>query len=542
MAEHAGAEPAARRLVAGFYGDDVTGSTDALAQFHRAGLRGLLLFDRPGSGELASLAGAYDVVGVAGVARSLPTERMAEEVEPALAALRAAGPRLVQYKMCSTADSSPRIGSLGRAIEIGRAVFGPAPVPVLAAQPEFGRYTAFGHHFAADRGTVYRLDRQPTMSRHPVTPISEADLRLHLGRQTELRIGSLDLTAYELPAAEAHRRYRRLLADGDWGAVVFDAVTGPHLRCAAELILAADEQVYALGSGGLSHAVAHLLARSSPDGPAADATPPGGALPGGAWPDGFRAGDPGSGAARSEGSWGGELGSGAARSDARSPYGGGSSDRGASEGAPARGRSSGGRPLGDPSSGSFPPTGALPPASGPVLVVSGSCAPRTAEQIRRALDHGWRGVAVEPEESLDLARLRDATLRALDGAPGAVVYTALGPPAPAAAARANLLAAIGAALAHVVAEAVAHAGVRRVVVAGGDTAGQVVRALGARSAEIVAWLGPGTALCRLGAAHGPLDGVQILLKGGQAGDVDLFRRVRGGDGREPRGSRYAGAR
>jgi hypothetical protein len=241
-----------------------------------AGLRGLLLFDRPEPGELAALAGAYHVVGVAGVARSLPTERMAEEVEPVLAALREAGPRVVQYKMCSTADSSPRVGSLGRAIEIGRAVFGPAPVPMLAAQPEFGRYTAFGHHFAADGGTVYRLDRQPTMSRHPVTPMTEADLRVHLGRQTALPVGSLDLTAYELPAAEAHRRYRGLLTDGDWGAVVLDAVTDAHLRCAAELILAGGDQVYALGSGGLSHGIAAFLAESLPDVDApTGAVPPG---------------------------------------------------------------------------------------------------------------------------------------------------------------------------------------------------------------------------------------------------------------------------
>ncbi|MEO3753139.1 four-carbon acid sugar kinase family protein [Streptomyces sp. B6B3] len=586
------AEAAARRLAAGFYGDDVTGSTDALAQYHRAGLRGLLLFDRPDPGELAALAGAYDVVGVAGVARSLPTERMAEEVEPVLAALRAAGPRVVQYKMCSTADSSPRVGSLGRAIEIGRAVFGPAPVPVLAAQPEFGRYTAFGHHFAADGGTVYRLDRQPTMSRHPVTPMTEADLRVHLGRQTALPVGSLDLTAYELPAAEAHRRYRGLLTDGDWGAVVLDAVTDAHLRCAAELILAGGDQVYALGSGGLSHGLARALAEHLPDAPPRAGVPrPDTSRPGAPPPDQGWSGDagssdvpgPASSVARSEasgpawsagtppdGSWSGgappsdvpgpdDLPSRAAPPEAH-PRGGPTSGVTGPDGTRAVGpgpegtlrdsaRGGGARPAafrGARTSRGGGPDAGLPPARGPVLVVSGSCAPRTAAQIRWALDHGWGGVAVDPDAAdagspAALDRLRDATLRALAAAPGAVVYTALGP-ATRANSHANPLAAVGAALAHAVAEAVAHAGVRRVVVAGGDTAGQVVRALGARTAEIVALLGPGTALCRLGAPHGPLDGVQILLKGGQAGDVDLFPRVRGGAGGEPRGHRHAGAR
>src|SRR5690606_15872624 len=131
-------------------GDDFTGSTDALTQFHRFGLRGVLLFDCPDRARLAHLAERHDVIGVAGVGRSLPTEQMAAEVGPVLEALQAARPRLVQYKMCSTADSSPRLGSLGRAVELGRRVFGDRPVPILAAQPEFGRYTAFGNHFAVD--------------------------------------------------------------------------------------------------------------------------------------------------------------------------------------------------------------------------------------------------------------------------------------------------------------------------------------------------------------------------------------------------------
>ncbi|RKN44948.1 four-carbon acid sugar kinase family protein [Streptomyces hoynatensis] len=459
------AEAPAPRLAAAFYGDDVTGSTDALAQYHRAGLRSLLLFGTPGAAELRELAARYDVIGVAGVARSLPTDRMEDEVGPALTALGAAGPRLVQYKICSTADSSPEVGSLGRAIEIGRTVFGRAPVPVLAAQPEFGRYTAFGHHFAAEAGTVHRLDRQPTMSRHPVTPMTEADLRLHLGRQTSLPIGSFDLTGYELPRDQARIRYLRLLSEAEPapGALVFDAVTQAHLVRAAELILAGRSQVYALGSGGLSHGVATRLA------PAAAPPAPG--------------------------------------------------------------------PPGVPR-----PPGASG-AGGPVLVVSGSCAPRTAEQIRHALAHGWHGIPLDPEDGASpaaLARVRDATLRALARAPGAVVHTALGPLGPARVGP-NPLSFIGPALAHLVAEAVAHAGVRRVVVAGGDTAGRVIRALGARSAEIDTLLGPGVALCRLGAAHAPLDGVRILLKGGQAGEADLFRRV-GGAEPAPPGPRHTGAR
>ena len=53
---------------------------------------------------------------------------------------------MVLYKVCSTFDSLPTVGSIGRAIELLHdAVPGHGSVPVLPAQPEFGRYTAFSN-------------------------------------------------------------------------------------------------------------------------------------------------------------------------------------------------------------------------------------------------------------------------------------------------------------------------------------------------------------------------------------------------------------
>ena len=54
----------------------------------------------------------------------------------ALGWLTARDAALCHYKVCSTFDSSPAIGSIGRAIEIGRAVFGEAPVPLLLGAPQ----------------------------------------------------------------------------------------------------------------------------------------------------------------------------------------------------------------------------------------------------------------------------------------------------------------------------------------------------------------------------------------------------------------------
>jgi len=59
-----------------------------------------------------------------------------------------------------------------------------------------GRYCVFGNLYArlGAEGEVFRLDRHPSMSRHPITPMDEADLRLHLSKQTRKKIGLLDVT------------------------------------------------------------------------------------------------------------------------------------------------------------------------------------------------------------------------------------------------------------------------------------------------------------------------------------------------------------
>ncbi len=247
-----------------FYGDDFTGSVDVLLQFTRAGWRSRLFLGSPGAEELARAASGVDAVGIAGIARSLPAEAIEAEVRPALTALAALRPRVVQYKACSTADSSPTVGSLGRVIEVARDVFGTATVPVLFAQPDFGRYTSFGHHFAAEGGIVYRLDRQPTMSRHPVTPMQESELAKHLGRQTELPIGSLHFVEYrDAPTVAA------LLAERTEAAVVLDALDDEHLALVAEAIVtdaAPGSPRFAIGSGGLSTGLGRALHRDGDGG------------------------------------------------------------------------------------------------------------------------------------------------------------------------------------------------------------------------------------------------------------------------------------
>lgn len=413
-----------------FYGDDFTGSVDALLQFARSGLRGRLFVGLPGEVELAQAADGCDVVGVAGIARSLPRDQLDAELTPVLEAFARLGVRVVQYKACSTADSSPTIGSIGRAIELGRRFVPDRPVPMLFAQPDFGRYTVFGHHFAAEDGRVYRLDRQPTMSTHPVTPMHESDLTLHLSKQTALPITHLPFTEYG-----AEGELTRKLTTSAAAAVLLDAFDDEQLPLIGAAILSMPAPVFAVGSGGLSRALARAAAAPSTAG------------------------------------------------------------------------------------GVVPQTIARP---GPTLAVSGSRSGQTQRQFAAAQDAGWHILPLPVDDEAGVSDTARATIELLSAGHD-VALSSFGAelgPGPAA------LPAIAAGAARIIAAAADAGVIHRVIVCGGDTSSRVTRLLGIRSLSIAANPSGNVVLLSAHAPGSALDGIELMLKGGQIGDDGLFQQLR----------------
>jgi len=249
-----------KKLLLAFYGDDFTGSTDALEQLTLAGIRTALFIEPPTPAQLKKLPG-LQAIGVAGKTRSLAPQAMERELKPALRALKKLGPRHVHYKVCSTFDSSPRVGNIGRVIDVGARIF-PAPfIPLLVAAPELGRYTVFGQHFArygiGSAGAIHRLDRHPSISKHPITPMTEADLRLHLAKQTKKDIRLVDVLNFDLPEAQDRTALGRILRGAD--VVLFDALTSDHLRRIGKLIDqfgSARRPLFSVGSSGIEAALA----------------------------------------------------------------------------------------------------------------------------------------------------------------------------------------------------------------------------------------------------------------------------------------------
>ena len=437
-----------------FYGDDFTGATAHLAGFHEAGLNALMFLRTPTLEVARAHLMSEDVLGVAGISRSLAPDAMAAEIRPALSLFHDLGARQVHYKICSTFDSSPQVGSIGRAIEIARQVYGPLPAPVVPACPSFGRYVAFGNLFAQAGGEVHRLDRHPTMSRHPATPMNEADLRRHLAAQTDLASLLIDLRFVRAPGEALAQAWQDVVAQAP-GAVILDALEDADMdRIAAMLWQAsAEHPLFCVAAQGLAESLGRHLAQ-------------------------------------------------ARHQDAK---------------------------LAAPR--------VAPADTGPMLVLSGSAAPQNAEQIARALAAGWDGIRVDMAQALSDAdrpalasQIGAAATAALRAGRSVVVYTAQGPDDPAIAQVRGLrmddgistAAVIGGLFAAWTQQAVQQAGLRRVVLAGGDTSSLAMRGLDAYALRMAAAAKRGGRLCRLLAHESWLDGVEVMLKGGQVGGPDAF--------------------
>jgi uncharacterized protein YgbK (DUF1537 family) len=188
------ASPTQGRPRIAWLGDDFTGSAAVMEVLSFAGLRSVLFTALPDAALVARFA---DVVGVglATTARSHGPDWMERELPPLLRWLADRGPDILHYKICSTFDSAPEVGSIGRAIEIALRLRPARIVPLLTAAPEMRRYQVFGHLFAGAPEGVFRLDRHPVMAHHPVTPMTESDLLRHLAAQTDLPGALLDLEA-----------------------------------------------------------------------------------------------------------------------------------------------------------------------------------------------------------------------------------------------------------------------------------------------------------------------------------------------------------
>jgi len=242
-------------LFLAYYGDDLTGSTDSMEALELGGVPTVLFLAPPTPQQLARFPEAR-AVGLAGVSRTMTPDEMDFALPEIFTSLKQLGAPLTHYKVCSTFDSSPEIGSIGQATQLGRQIFGNPLVPVMVGAPKLRRYVVFGNHFATAGDITYRLDRHPTMRAHPITPMGEADLLLHLGRQTDLPIGLIDVRHLTESEESIQTRLTQMVDDGV-KIVILDTLDNDHLLKAGRLIwdLGQVGSTFVVGSSGVEFAL-----------------------------------------------------------------------------------------------------------------------------------------------------------------------------------------------------------------------------------------------------------------------------------------------
>jgi uncharacterized protein YgbK (DUF1537 family) len=239
-------------LAYGWYGDDLTGATDTLATISRRGQRAFLFLSVPTKAQLAA-AGPLTALGIAGGARTMSPRAMQASLPRIATFFRERGVRLLHYKCCSTFDSAPGVGNLAVAIEAFRPAVEYPVVPIVGGQPSLGRYCTFSNLFAAAGDQVFRIDRHPTMSRHPSTPMHEADLTRHFAALGLPGVGAVHWPSVTEPGLIGAWR-----AAADAPAVLLDVLDDRQLRAIGGLLRQLGDAASTLVVGASSVAEAYF--------------------------------------------------------------------------------------------------------------------------------------------------------------------------------------------------------------------------------------------------------------------------------------------
>jgi len=410
-------------MLLGVIADDFTGASDIANTLARGGLATTQFLGVPRE----AAAPGCEAGVVALESRSIPAREAVAQSMAALEWLRAQGCRQFVFKYGSTFDSTQE-GNIGPVAEALAKALGVSGVVACPAFPGAGRTVYQGHLFVGDR-----LLSESSMKDHPLTPMTDSDLRRWLRHQTTEAVGFVARRAVQAGPAELRQALDACAEHGE-RLVIVDAVRDRDLLTIGE---ACAEAPLITGASGVALGLpANFVKRRLAKG---------------------------------------------GRIDVRG-------------------------------------------IDGPAAILAGSCSARTMEQVE------WH-LASFPSLAVDIAALLEGRLtpsRAVEFVLGCVgeplVFSTTTPSEVAAIQGVHGIEHVSVAVERFFAEVargLVAGGVKRLVVAGGETSGAVVSALGIRSLEIGPEIDPGVPalFSREGA------GLGLVLKSGNFGAVDLFSKA-----------------
>ena len=223
----------------GCIADDFTGATDLASMLVKNGMRAVQVIGVPEAGAPIPEA---DAIIVALKSRTAPVRQAVGESLAALAWLKAAGCSQFFFKYCSTFDSTDE-GNIGPVADALVDALGCGFALACPAFPVNGRSVYMGHLFV---GGV--LLNESGMEKHPLTPMTDANLVRVLGRQTEGTVGLVPYPTVEQGAAAIRKAMTGLKEQGRRYAIV-DAVSDAHLMAIGE---AAESHALITGGSGIA--------------------------------------------------------------------------------------------------------------------------------------------------------------------------------------------------------------------------------------------------------------------------------------------------
>tara|TARA_R110002020_G_scaffold170229_4_gene359701 strand:- start:23942 stop:25171 length:1230 start_codon:yes stop_codon:yes gene_type:complete len=166
----------------GVIADDFTGASDIALTLAEAGMKTVLLAGVP-----LQPATDCDAAVVSLKSRTVPVEDAIRQSVQACDWLTGQGARQIIFKVCSTFDSTDQ-GNIGQVAEALAERLGERAVIVCPAFPENGRSVYQGHLFVGDK-----LLNESGMQNHPLTPMTDPDLRRVLARQTKWSVAHVPM-------------------------------------------------------------------------------------------------------------------------------------------------------------------------------------------------------------------------------------------------------------------------------------------------------------------------------------------------------------
>lgn len=218
----------------GCIGDDFTGSSDLANMLAKNGMRVTQFSGVPDGPAPADI----DAGVVALKSRTVPVQDAVHRSLAALDWLLAQGCTQIFFKYCSTFDSTPE-GNIGPVIEALMDRLGAETAIVCPAFPAAGRSVYQGHLFVNDR-----LLSESGMENHPLTPMTDPDIRRWLARQTQRDVGHVAAATVFDGTAAIGDAIRAETAAGR-PLVVIDAIRDDDLRA-----IGAAVQGFPLVTGG----------------------------------------------------------------------------------------------------------------------------------------------------------------------------------------------------------------------------------------------------------------------------------------------------